>query len=155
MHSISEVIIPNNDQHQHKKNSRINSKIRQQLLSIGIIVSEKFCSENVCLLFTSLPCMDNNSLAKRARGMVQKHVQFWQGDSILELPLQLVEIQALSVVPHGIQPPQKQFMIMMKLLHTIVRLVKMSFRELLHDLVDVLPSGLDHQLNVDLFLVCC
>ena len=35
MHSISEVIILNNDQHQHKKktattNNRINSKIKQQ-----------------------------------------------------------------------------------------------------------------------------
>ena len=39
-----------------------------QLLSIGFIVSDKFCvSACGCLLFTSLPCMDNNSLAKQAR----------------------------------------------------------------------------------------
>ena len=49
IYSISEVIILNNDQHQHweyyKQTTvlieRLNNKV--QLLSIGIIVSEKFC----------------------------------------------------------------------------------------------------------------
>ena len=54
MHPISEVIILNNDQHQHKKtattNNRINSKIKQQHKTLVDwcycdidILSEKMC----------------------------------------------------------------------------------------------------------------
>ena len=35
-----------------------------------------FVSENVCLLFTSLSCMDNNSLAKQARGIAKNMPNF-------------------------------------------------------------------------------
>ena len=43
-----------------------------QLLTTCVIVSDKFCfSKCLCLLFSKcrLPCMDNNSLAKQARGI--------------------------------------------------------------------------------------
>ena len=76
MHSISDVIILNNDQHQHKKKQqqqttgliqRLNDNI--QLLSIGVIVSEKFClTKCVCLLFTNLSCM-KDFLAKQTKGI--------------------------------------------------------------------------------------
>ena len=55
MHSISEVIILNNDQHQHKKLQQQTTGLIQrlsnniQLMLIGVIVSEKFCFRK-CLL---------------------------------------------------------------------------------------------------------
>ena len=76
------MIILNNDQQQHKKQQQqITGLIQRlsnnmQLLSIGVIVSEKFCFRKFCLLCTSLPCMDNNSLAKQARGIVKNSFNF-------------------------------------------------------------------------------
>ena len=78
MHSISEKIILNNDQHQHKRtattNNRINSKIKQQHTTFvaWCYYLRSFVSENGCLLFTSLPFKDNNSLARQTRGIAKK-----------------------------------------------------------------------------------
>ena len=49
VHPVSEVVILNNDQHRHKKLQQQTTGLIQrlsnntQLLSIGLIVSEKFC----------------------------------------------------------------------------------------------------------------
>ena len=69
---ISEIIILNSDQHQHKKtistNSTINSEIKQQHTTFVDMCYcvEKFCfRQRVCLLITSLSCMENNFLPNR------------------------------------------------------------------------------------------
>ena len=67
MHSISEVIILNNDQHQHKKtattNNRINSKIKQQHTTFvdwcyclrEVLIQKMFVScLQVCLAWTTI-----------------------------------------------------------------------------------------------------
>ena len=73
MHSISEVIFLNNDQHQHKKQQQQTTGLIQRLSNnfcrLVLLSQRSFVSENVCLLFASLPRMDNNSLAKQARGI--------------------------------------------------------------------------------------
>ena len=47
-----------------------------QLLSIGVIFQRSFVSENGCLLFTSLPFMDNNSLARQTRRIAKNTFSF-------------------------------------------------------------------------------
>ena len=67
-------MINTNIKKQYKRNNKINSKFKQniQLLSIGVIVSEKFCFRKcVCLLFTSLSCLENSFLPNDKGNKVQ------------------------------------------------------------------------------------
>ena len=64
-----------------KKNQRTTRLIQRlnnniQLLSIDVIVSEKFCFRKCLFVVYSLPCMDNNSLAKQARGIAKNMPNF-------------------------------------------------------------------------------
>ena len=76
MHPISEVIILNNDQHQHKKtattNNRIKSKIKQQHTTFidwcycfrDVLFQKMFvCCLQVCLAWTTI-LLPNRGIAK-------------------------------------------------------------------------------------------
>ena len=71
--AISWVLILNNDQLEHQKilsaNNRINSRINQQhtpFLPFGFLAEDKFCLGCcICLMFTSLSCMESNFLPNR------------------------------------------------------------------------------------------
>ena len=85
IHSISEVIILNNDPHQHKKtattNNRINSKIKQQHtpLLIGVIDSEKLCFRKCLFVVRKFVFHGQQFSCQTGKGNSQKYVKFSQG----------------------------------------------------------------------------
>ena len=85
MHSISEVLIPNNDQHQLKKtattNNRINSKIKQQHTTY---VDWCYCLREVLfqkmfVVVYKFALHGQQFSCQTGKGNSQKHLQFWQG----------------------------------------------------------------------------
>ena len=47
-------------------------------LSIGVVDAEKFCLRKcICLMFTSLSCMEN-----KKKGKIVKHRQIWQDNCV-------------------------------------------------------------------------
>ena len=85
MHSISEVIILNNYQHQNRKQQWQTTGLIQRLgnniqhLSIGVIVSETFCFRNCLFVVYNFALHGQQFSCQTGKGNSQKHIQFLQG----------------------------------------------------------------------------